>query len=412
MDAGMTERRLVVGTAELHVDVVGVGVPVVLIHGLGLSGALWRRMRDGFGPGYQLILVDLRGAGSSRELEREQLSLQRWAADLGAVLDTLGIHRPVLVGHSLGASVALSYALERPDDVRALVLIGAEADLSNLAPRMLLSAERIEELGLAAWVEAYWVKNPPFSDTSLGRDPSILDEYRGLLLQNDPVDYVRQCRAIAASESFASRLGEVTQPVLVLIGGRDDRTLPEHGRQLAGALPAARVVELEDVGHTLPMEAPDATALAIRSFLAELAVSAGPAADGRARVLRADTTPRNSPEGPFGHLDVRVVVGPETGATLISFGQSTYPLRATHENHYHPNAEEVVVVLSGRGTQVVGDAALELRSGDICFIPRNTPHRITGRSEEDLVILWAFGGAASIEQAGYVPLPDEQKETT
>ena len=318
-----------------------------------------------------------------------------------------------LVGHSLGASVALRYALERPDDVHALVLIGAEADLSNLAPRMLLSAERIEELGLAAWVEAYWAKNPPFSDTSLGRDPSILDEYRGLLLQNDPVDYVRQCRAIAAAESLAGRLGEVMQPVLVLIGGSDDRTLPEHGRQLARALPDAQVVELEGVGHTLPMEAPDATALAIRSFLAGLAVHAGPAGDGRARVLRADTTPRNSPEGPFGHLDVRVVVGPETGATLISFGQSTYPLRATHENHYHPNAEEVVIVLSGRGTQVVGDATLELGSGDICFIPRNTPHRITGTSsEEDLVILWAFGGAASIEQAGYVPLPDEQKETT
>ena len=104
--------------------------------------------------------------------------------------------------------------------------------------------------------------------------------------------------------------------------------------------------------------------------------------DGLAGVLRADTTPRNSPEGPFGHLDVRWVVGPQTGATLISFGQSTYPQGATHENHYHPNAEEVVMVVSGRGTQIVGDDALDLGPGDICFIPRNTPHRITGTSEE------------------------------
>jgi quercetin dioxygenase-like cupin family protein len=127
-------------------------------------------------------------------------------------------------------------------------------------------------------------------------------------------------------------------------------------------------------------------------------------------VLRAETTPRNAAEGPFGHLDIRWVVGPENGATLISFGQSTYPFRATHENHYHPNAEEVVMVVSGRGTQIVGDAALDVGAGDICFIPRNTPHRITGTSEDDLVIWWAFGGAASIEQAGYVPLPDEDKE--
>ncbi len=123
-------------------------------------------------------------------------------------------------------------------------------------------------------------------------------------------------------------------------------------------------------------------------------------------ILRADTTPRNPREGPFGHLDVRWVVGEHTGASLIAFGQSTYPKGATHENHYHPNAEEVVMVLGGRGVQIVGSEALELGPGDICFIPRNTPHRITGSSDEDLVILWAFGGAASIETAGYVPVPE------
>jgi mannose-6-phosphate isomerase-like protein (cupin superfamily) len=70
------------------------------------------------------------------------------------------------------------------------------------------------------------------------------------------------------------------------------------------------------------------------------------------------------------------------------------------------------MVIQGRGTQIVGDDALDLGPGDICFIPRSTPHRITGTSEEDLVILWAFGGAASIEQAGYVPLPDQREEST
>jgi oxalate decarboxylase/phosphoglucose isomerase-like protein (cupin superfamily) len=124
------------------------------------------------------------------------------------------------------------------------------------------------------------------------------------------------------------------------------------------------------------------------------------------RVFRADTTERNSREGPFGHLDVRWVIGADAGASLIAFGQSSYPQGATHENHYHPNAEEVVMVVSGRGVQIVGDDSLEVGAGDICFIPRNTPHRITGGSEDDLVILWAFGGAATLEAAGYVPIPD------
>jgi pimeloyl-ACP methyl ester carboxylesterase/quercetin dioxygenase-like cupin family protein len=402
----MTEHRLAVDSAEIHVEVVGEGIPVVLIHGLGLSSALWNRVREALGPGYKLVLVDLRGTGRSRELEGAELSLQRWAEDIEVLLRRLELDPAVLVGHSLGASIALKVALEQPDDVRGLVLIGAEANLSNLAPRMLAAAERIENIGIEDWVETFWSTNPPFSEASLERNPAILDEYRGLLLQNDAVGYVRQCRAIAASESLSARLGEVTQPTLVLIGGSDDRTLPEHGRELARDVPGARVVELPGVGHTLPLEAPTETAQAVRSFLEEIAATPAAASPGRARVLRADTTPRNSPAGPFGHLDVRWIVGSENGATLISFGQSTYPCGATHENHYHPNADEVVMVISGRGTQIVGDDALDLSAGDICFIPRNTPHRITGTSRQDLVILWALGGAASIEQAGYVPLPD------
>src|SRR5581483_6655514 len=60
-----------------------------------------------------------------------------------------------------------------------------------------------------------------------------------------------------------------------------------------------------------------------------------------------------------------------------------------------------------RGPQIVGSARVYRYPGDICFIPRNTPHRITVTSDdEELVILWAFGGAATIEDAGYVPLPD------
>lgn len=396
----MAEQHLVVGSADIHVEILGEGVPVVLLHGLGLTGALWNRVRNKFGLDYQLILVDLRAAGQTREIEREELSLKRWSDDLAGLLAALEVERPVLVGHSLGASIALKYALELPDDVRALALIGADATLSNLAPRMLLSAERIERMGLEAWVAEYWSKNPPFSAESLDRSPEILDEYRELVLGNDPVDYVRQCRAIAGAENLSDRLGHIDQPALVLIGALDDRTLPEHGRELAASLGNARVVELPNVGHTLPLEAPEEVVAAVRAFLEDVTVAP------QSGVLRADRTPRNSREGPFGHLDVRWVVGPQTGATLIAFGQSTYPTGATHENHYHPNAEEVVMVVSGRGTQIVGDDALEVGPGDICFIPCDTPHRITGTSGDDLVIFWAFGGAASIEQAGYVSLPD------
>ena len=381
----------------------------MLVHGLGLSGALWSRFCDAFETGRTLVRVDLRGTPRSREVERTELTLARWADDLAAVVEQLGLERPAIVGHSLGASVALKLALERPELVGSLVLIGGEADLSNLAPRMLLSAERIEELGLETWIADFWSKNPPFSAPSLERDPSMLDDYRNLLLENDPVDYVRQCRAIAAAESLSgpARRG---RPSGARRGRRARRphAFPSTGASSPGALPNSRLVELPEAGHSIPLEAPEATAEAVAAFLAELEAEA---ADGGARVLRAETTPRNAREGPFGHIDVRWVVGPDDGATLIAFGQSTYVYEATHENHHHPDADEVVMCVSGRGTQIVGDRRLDLGPGDICFIPKRTPHRIMGTSQdEDLVILWAFGGAASIEQAGYVPLPDDEEK--
>ncbi len=405
----MAEHTLVVDGAELLVDVEGEGTPVVLVHGLGMQGALWNRLCDVLADGYKLVRLNLRGSPRSRELEPVELSLTRWASDLAAVVDGLGLDRPVVIGHSLGGAVALRFALDRPYTPRALVLICTEANLSNLAARMLGSADLIENEGLEAWLAGPWVANPPFSAASLERDPSVLTEYRDLLAENEPAGYVRQCRAIASAESLSGRLDEVVAPTLVIGGSEDDRTLPEHGRALAAGILGGRLVEIAGSGHTVPMEAPETTAQAIESFLVEAEAES----NGGARVLRADGTPRGTREGPFGHLDTRWVVGSHTGASLISFGQSTYPDGATHENHYHPNADEVVIVVSGRGTQIVGDRALDVGPGDICLIPRGTPHRITGTSgDEELVILWAFGGAADMEHAGYVPLSDDEGGAT
>ena len=69
----MAEKWVVVDGAVIKVEVTGQGTPVVLIHGLGLSGALWNRVCDSFSPGYQLIRIDLRGAGRTRETERGEL---------------------------------------------------------------------------------------------------------------------------------------------------------------------------------------------------------------------------------------------------------------------------------------------------------------------------------------------------
>jgi quercetin dioxygenase-like cupin family protein len=124
-----------------------------------------------------------------------------------------------------------------------------------------------------------------------------------------------------------------------------------------------------------------------------------------AGVIRIAEIPAVVAPGPFEHIDVRWFVGVEAnGARQVSVGQSTYPAGVTHEPHYHPNAEEVVVVTAGRAKQVIGDETLELGPGEACFIPTGVPHRITAVSDEELVILWILS-APSMEAAGYVAFP-------
>ena len=126
-------------------------------------------------------------------------------------------------------------------------------------------------------------------------------------------------------------------------------------------------------------------------------------------VVRADTTPPSDVSGTaFAHLDVRWLVGEaRQGAELVGVGQTVYPARGgTHEHHLHPDAEEVVIVLSGNGWHRVGDRIYDIGPGDVVYVPRNTAHSACCTSDDDLVIIWVLGGAPSLERAGYQPVSE------
>jgi pimeloyl-ACP methyl ester carboxylesterase len=260
--------QIAVDGSEISYEMAGAGPPVVLIHGLGGSKRIWSRLAGELAESHTVVAYDLRGSGGTVEVAPgKELSLTVWSDDLRGLLGALGIQRPALVGHSLGASIALTYSLAWPDDVSALVLMGADPELSRLAPRMEKVVDLISRLGIEQWVAEHWSKNTPFSETSLSRTPEILDEYRAMVLANDPDAYTRTCRAIAQTETLTQRLGDVGQPALVISGSDDDRTLPEAGRELAASLANASYVELAGVGHTVPLEAPHDVAAAVRVFL-------------------------------------------------------------------------------------------------------------------------------------------------
>ncbi len=259
----------------VNYELSGTGPLLVLIHGLGASLVIWEDLAPQLLPHYQVLRLDLRAAGATTETEEAPLSLAVWSQDVRALLGALEIERPVVVGHSLGAGIAMKYALQWPEDVEALVLMGADPRLSSLGPRFAQAADLIDKIGFERWVDEVWSSNPPLSSASLERSPDLFDRYRAMVLANDQANYVRTCRSFAELEDLTADLPHIRNPVLVVSGSDDDRTVPEAGKALASQLPRGQFVELPGVGHTMPTEAPELVGDAIVKFVDQLLASAG-----------------------------------------------------------------------------------------------------------------------------------------
>ena len=194
---------------------------------------------DALGTAHTLVRVDLRGAGRSREVERTELSLDALGGRPRSRCSTAsGSSGRRSSGTRSARRSRSSSRSSVPTLSGALVLIGGEADLSNLgaAHARLGGADREHgprDVDRRVLVEEPAVRRSRRSRATARSSTSTAS----LLLENDPADYVRQCRAIAAAEPLSGRLGEVGHPVLVVVGGLDDRTLPEHGRELAARAP-------------------------------------------------------------------------------------------------------------------------------------------------------------------------------
>lgn len=94
------------------------------------------------------------------------------------------------------------------------------------------------------------------------------------------------------------------------------------------------------------------------------------------------------------------------GSDGLVVGRTVLPPRARHERHLHPNADEFLVVLRGRGEIYTNRGREPSQSGDVIFTPRGNWHGFDNTSDEDVELLWGWSGAGSLEAAGYELSPD------
>lgn len=109
-------------------------------------------------------------------------------------------------------------------------------------------------------------------------------------------------------------------------------------------------------------------------------------------------------------MDVKWLATKEIGAQFATFGRTIFKpaaggVTSKHELHTHPNAEEIILVLSGVGRGISGDKEFALGPGDVLFIPKGDLHLVENTSDtEDMEVVFVYGGAASLADAGYNPV--------
>lgn len=259
------------GEPRLHVEVEGDGPVVVLGHGFGGSARNFGPQARALRGRYRIVRFDARGHGRSEApADPAAYGPEAFVADLGRVLDQVGAERAVVGGLSMGAAVALRFAVEHPARVRALVLAalpgGADAP-ESFATNALAFADAIERDGLDAAGERF-VWGP-----ASGLDPLAARLVRQGFLAHPPHGLALTLRGLIAARPGlavpAAALAGVTVPALVVVGDRDRLSLVPC-RETAAALPAARLVVVPDAGHVVNLQRPRAFNAAVEEFLAGL----------------------------------------------------------------------------------------------------------------------------------------------
>jgi pimeloyl-ACP methyl ester carboxylesterase len=249
-DYPVYQRELHGAAGRLHVEDGGVpnvaNPPVVFVHGLGGSSAQWAAQLDGLRTQGRAVAFDLRGHGRSERSQGGGYGISDYSADLAAVVGELELDDFVLVGHSLGATVAIDYAGRRPERVAGLLLVDPNGDQTRIPKEELepfLASLREDPVSEMSW---------NYRQILVNAEPSVADRVLDDLRQADPEVFLASLRS-SFGYSPLKALERYEGPLLSVVSDLND--LPYSLHHLIGDLDHRVLV---GTSHWLMMDRPDA----------------------------------------------------------------------------------------------------------------------------------------------------------
>ena len=275
-------ERIPIHTVEVNGERVayldiGQGQPVILIHGFGGSMWQWEHQQQPLSAEFRLITPDLIGSGLSTKPDIEYRPEQMLEYFIG-FMDALRIRQVALVGNSMGAGLAIGMALTYPDRVSQLVLIDGLP--ANVRERLTSpSIKRALDTAAPSWLASFgnWLFGGVMIESVLQEivhDPTLLTpaviersnrnrQRPGVI---PPLMTVRDTLPLWES-GFATRIGEIRHPTLIL-WGEEDRVFPlPTGEDLQRTIKGSALVRIPNAGHIPQWERPDLANRAMIEFL-------------------------------------------------------------------------------------------------------------------------------------------------
>jgi pimeloyl-ACP methyl ester carboxylesterase len=229
--------------------------PCVLIHGAGGNQLYWppqiRRLHD-----QRIFAVDLPGHGKSDGIGHQ--TIQEYASDVVEFIGALGLNAAVLAGHSMGGAVAMQAAVQFPDQVLGLCLVGTGARL-RVAPSILGSLSDASSFLTAIGL----INDLSFSSQASTRLKELaaarMAEVRPSVLHGDFV----ACSAF----NLTDRVSEIAAPSLILCGDEDKMVPAKNSEYLQAQIGGSRLEILPGAGHMVMLEQPVRVAELLTGFL-------------------------------------------------------------------------------------------------------------------------------------------------
>ncbi len=246
------------GDIDIHYKLYGHGDPVLLLHGGFMMSQTWAPQVPALARDYMVIAMDSRGHGRT-SLGSKRMTYRQLGEDAGALIEALGVGPVNIIGTSDGGIAALALAIDRPDLVRSLVLLGTSFNTTNYSPE--------------SWRAIHGFLKP--------RSPALLFMRAVRALLNPErrswrVFLDRMTEMWLTLPDFTGEeLAHIQAPTLVIGCDRDEfLSLSDDPlavfKATAEAIPHARLTVIPGGTHTVNMDMPAVTNEVIRSFLAEL----------------------------------------------------------------------------------------------------------------------------------------------